>query len=157
MGSIPEIYGKYRAINRRVARGERIYFGQRDSGCSFSTVYRVQDRVLEYPKIGIYTGIGASHSWLWFVELFNRMGFYDLAFLSEDKIKRDGLDSLDVLVMSGGDTFAMAEGLGPESAKKLKDFILKGGLYIGSCAGAYLPMNSPKKHLNLFNYVDVKN
>jgi hypothetical protein len=31
-----------------------------------------------------------------------------------------------------------------------------GGLYIGSCAGAYLPLNSSKEHLNLFNFVNVK-
>ena len=156
MDSFLDIYKNYKAFNRRVAQGEKIYFGQRGSGCSFSTVYRPHDRVLAYPKIGIYTGMGASHSWLWFVELFDRMGLYEIAFLNEDKIQRDGLNGLDVMVMSGGDTFAMAEGLGVKGAHKLEDFIRKGGLYIGSCAGAYLPLNSSKKNLNLFNYVNVK-
>ncbi|GAF89729.1 unnamed protein product, partial [marine sediment metagenome] len=147
MDSFLDIYKNYKAFNRRVAQGERIYFGQRGPGCSFSTVYRANDRVLAYPKIGIYTGMGASHSWLWFVELFDRMGFYEIAFLNEDEIQRDGLNGLDILVMSGGDTFAMAEGLGAKGAHKLEDFIRKGGLYIGSCAGAYLPLNSSKKNL----------
>ena len=109
-----------------------------------------------YPKIGIYTGQGTSHSWLWFVEIFDRMGFYNLAFLTEDQLKTDGLDRFDVLAMSGGDTFAIAEGLGPEGADRLERFIRNGGLYIGSCAGAYLPLHSSKEHLNLFNFVPAK-
>ena len=109
-----------------------------------------------YPKIGIYTGQGASHSWLWFVEIFDRMGFFDVAFLQEPQLKANGLDRCDVLAMSGGDTFAIAKGLGPEGADKLARFIVNGGLYIGSCAGAYLPLHSSKEHLNLFNFVPAK-
>jgi glutamine amidotransferase-like uncharacterized protein len=109
-----------------------------------------------YPKIGIYTGQGASHSWLWFVEIFDRMGFFDVSFLQETHLKANGLDRCDVLAMSGGDTFAIAKGLGPEGADRLMHFIANGGLYIGSCAGAYLPLNSSKEHLNLFNFVSVR-
>jgi len=110
----------------------------------------------QYPKIGIYTGQGTSHSWLWFVEVFDRIGFYDLTFLAETELTSHGLDCLDVLAMSGGDTFAIAEGLGPKGADALKGFIERGGLYIGSCAGAYLPLHSSKEHLNHFNFVPVK-
>lgn len=109
-----------------------------------------------HPRIGIYTGRGTSHSWLWFVDVFDRIGFFDLAFLSETELRGDGLDSCNVLAMSGGDTFAIAEGLGPEGAYKLERFITHGGLYIGSCAGAYLPLHSSKEHLNLFNFVPAK-
>jgi len=87
-----------------------------DGGCS-----------VHYPKIGIYTGTGTSHSWLWFVDIFERFGFYDLVFLNESDIHEIGLNGLDVLVMSGGDTFAVAEGLGKKGAEKLEDFIVNGG------------------------------
>lgn len=109
-----------------------------------------------YPRIGIYTGQGASHSWLWFVEVFDRIGFFDIAFLTETHIRGQGLDRCDVLAMSGGDTFAIAKALGPEGADSLTRFITHGGLYIGSCAGAYLPLHSSKEHLNLFNFVPAK-
>jgi glutamine amidotransferase-like uncharacterized protein len=109
-----------------------------------------------YPKIGIYTGQGTSHSWLWFVEIFDRMGFYDLRFLTENHLKADGLDRCNVLAMSGGDTFAIAQGLGPKGADNLECFIKDGGLYIGACAGAYLPLHSSKEHLNLFNFVPAR-
>jgi len=106
-------------------------------------------------KIGIYTGGGTSHSWLWFVDLFEKRGFHHLYFLNEHDVQ-EGLDHLDVLVISGGDTFAVAEALGPSGADAIFKFVHRGGLYIGSCAGAYLPMKSSKKPLDLFNFVDVK-
>jgi len=111
---------------------------------------------LIYPKIGIYNGAGASHSWLWFVEILDEMGFWDIEFLNDQQIKNGGLNSLNVLLISGGDTFAIAEGLGKEGAEKIKDFLDEGGIYIGSCAGAYLPLKSSIPPLNLFNFASVK-
>ena len=106
-------------------------------------------------NIGIYAGTGTSHSWLWFVDLFEKKGLHHLVFLNERDVQK-GLDALDVLVISGGDTFAVAEALGAPGAESIDKFVRRGGLYIGSCAGAYLPMNSSKKPLDLFNFVDVK-
>ncbi len=108
------------------------------------------------PKIGIYTGKGASHSWLWFVEVFERSGLCRLKFLTEKDIAGKGLEGVQVLAVSGGDTFAVAEALGSRGAAKLEDFIIRGGLYLGSCAGAYLPLHSSKDHLNQFNFVAAK-
>jgi glutamine amidotransferase-like uncharacterized protein len=108
------------------------------------------------PPIGIYTGSGASHSWLWFVEILDRMGFYHVHFVDEKDILSNALEAMDVLLMSGGDTFAIAEGLGTEGSDKLRSFIEGGGLYIGTCAGAYLPLRSSMDFLNQFNFIDVK-
>jgi len=108
------------------------------------------------PPIGIYTGSGASHSWLWFVEILDRMGFENVHFVDERDILSNALEPLDVLLMSGGDTFAIAEGLGAEGSDKLRSFINRGGLYIGSCAGAYLPLRSSMNFLNQFNFVNAK-
>jgi hypothetical protein len=107
-------------------------------------------------KIGLYAGSGTSHSWLWFVDLFERAGFYDLVFLDEFCIRDNEIKALDVLVISGGDTFAVAKSLGKEGGRNIRRFVEQGGVYIGSCAGAYLPMNSSKKPLDWFNFVDVK-
>jgi glutamine amidotransferase-like uncharacterized protein len=156
MKPLRDIYDEYGAINERLVMGERVYFGSRKQGCSFGRRPWRKCRILRYPKIGIYVGVGTSHSWLWFVELFDKMGFHDLVFVDEENIQSHALTDLDVLVMSGGDTFAIAEGLGPVGATKMKAFIMDGGLYIGSCAGAYLPMRSSKEHLNLFNFLNVK-
>jgi len=108
------------------------------------------------PPIGIYTGSGASHSWLWFVEILDRMGFENVHFVDERDILSNALEPLDVLLMSGGDTFAIAKGLGAEGSNKLRSFINRGGLYIGTCAGAYLPLRSSMDFLNQFNFINVK-
>jgi len=151
-----EIYSTYKDLNKRLARGEEISWGAQGSACPAPATHRNTGRVLRYPKIGVYVGSGTSHSWLWFVELCDRMGFYDVVFLDENQIPQDGLKDLDILAMSGGDTFAVAEGLGIGGSQELEAFVKGGGLYIGSCAGAYLPLNSSKEHLNLFNFVNVK-
>ena len=108
------------------------------------------------PKIGLYAGSGTSHSWLWFVDLFEKAGFYDLVFLDEFSVQNNDIKMLDVLVVSGGDTFAVAKSLGKQGGQNIKLFVEQGGTYIGSCAGAYLPMNSSQKFLDQFNFVDVK-
>jgi glutamine amidotransferase-like uncharacterized protein len=108
------------------------------------------------PSIGIYTGSGASHSWLWFVEILDRISFDHPHFLDERDILSNALDRLNVLLMSGGDTFAIAEELGKEGSDKLRKFLEAGGLYIGTCAGAYLPLKSSMHFLNQFNFVNVK-
>ncbi len=111
---------------------------------------------LPYPKIGIYNGAGASHSWLWFVDILDSMGFFDIEFVDEQHIKNGGLQNLQALLLSGGDTFAIAESLGKEGAEKIRVFLEEGGLYIGSCAGAYLPLKSSLSPLNLFNFASVR-
>ncbi|MBC8440135.1 MAG: Type 1 glutamine amidotransferase-like domain-containing protein [Deltaproteobacteria bacterium] len=111
---------------------------------------------MKYPKIGVYAGSGTSHSWLWFVDLFEKAGFCDLVFLDEFSVQNNDIKDLDVLVVSGGDTFAVAQSLGKAGGQHIKSFVEHGGVYIGSCAGAYLPMKSSQKPLDWFNFVDVK-
>ena len=150
------VYDAYAAANARLVRGERIYFDPFLKGRPFTSCESSRSKPVSYPKIGIYTGTGSSHSWLWFVDLFDRMGFHDIDLLDAAAIQRRDLQSFDVLAVSGGDTFAVARALGPTGARSLKTFIENGGLYIGSCAGAYLVMRSSKPHLNLFNYTSVR-
>jgi len=84
------------------------------------------------------------------------MAFHEVVFLTEDMVKSGAPDDLDVFAMSGGDTIRIAEGLGLEGGRAIESFIQGGGLYIGSCAGAYLPLKSSKRHLDRFNFVDIK-
>lgn len=116
----------------------------------------MENRPLIGPGLGIYTGTGASHSWLWFVDLFEKAGFFDLTFLDEFDLQEGALDGLDGFATAGGDTFALAAALGPRGAQQLSRFVENGGIYLGSCAGAYLPMRSSKVPLDRFNFVDVK-
>lgn len=106
-------------------------------------------------RIGIYTGNGASHSWLWFVEVFERNEIFNIDFIDSESIINEDLHKFNVLVFSGGDTFSIAESVTEKGAEKLKEFISSGGLYIGSCAGAYFPLNFDFPPLNYFNLVNA--
>ncbi|MGD9973068.1 MAG: BPL-N domain-containing protein [Desulfatirhabdiaceae bacterium] len=149
-------YQLYQDINLELDRGSACFIGKGDSGIRYSGIPEPHNRRMRHLKIGIYAGSGTSHSWLWFVDMFEKMGFHDLVFLDEITLKQAGLKHLDILVISGGDTFAVAESLAQSGADTIRSFVENGGVYIGSCAGAYLPMNSSKAPLNRFNFVDVK-
>lgn len=150
------VYEAYTALNIRLARGETPEDFPAAGPGSVRRRGREEAFSLRYPRVGIYTGEGSSHSWLWLVEVFERLGFFDLTFFDHHRIKENHLKNLDVLALSGGDTFAMAQALGAQGALALREFITNGGVYLGSCAGAYLPMNSSQKPLDLFNFVPVK-
>lgn len=107
-------------------------------------------------KIGLYCGEGASHSWLWFADLADRANYNSIKLLDEKDVVNGGLSGLSAFFISGGDTFGIARALGGDGALQVESFVRGGGTYVGACAGAYLPLNSSKKHLNMFNFVSVK-
>lgn len=111
---------------------------------------------LSQPAVGVYVGQGASHSWTWFADIFERAGYYSVSFLNEKDIADRALSGCDVFFISGGDTFAIAEGLGNSGAQEIKNFVANGGIYVGSCAGAYLPLKSSLSPLNRFNFVNAR-
>lgn len=145
-----DFYQAYASINQILGQGIEIRFGENEA-----SLLPRDRRPLRLPRIGLYAGIGTSHSWLWFVDLFDRMLFHDIVLLNEDMVKNGTLERMDVFAISGGDTVRIAEGLAREGALALESFIRQGGLYIGSCAGAYLPLKSSKRYLDRFNFVDI--
>ncbi|RMF96551.1 MAG: hypothetical protein D6734_03520 [Candidatus Schekmanbacteria bacterium] len=107
-------------------------------------------------RISIYADEGASHSFIWLIKFFKKHKLYSVNFVSSQNIKEGCLSKCDVLIISGGDSFAIAESLGIEGAKSIENFIKNGGTYIGVCAGAYLMLRSSKKPLNYFNFTSAK-
>ncbi len=70
---------------------------------------------------------------------------------------RDGiLDKTDVLVIPGGSSVTEAKTLGSLGARKIKDFIFRGGGYIGTCAGCVILSESTKSHPNMFGILPFK-
>jgi len=104
----------------------------------------------------VYAGKGASHSWTWFADVFERERHYAVSFVDEEDIRQGVLNACDSLCISGGDTFAIARGLGQEGADCIARFLQRGGIYIGTCAGAYLPLRSSLAPLNIFNFVEAR-
>jgi hypothetical protein len=98
-------------------------------------------------KIALYIGKGASHSWIWLVDTLDAFGFRNIQFITDiTEIKAD------VLVISGGDPFAIFSSLQQKGVSNIRDFIKNGGTYIGICAGTYFALqfhDNPYPWLNM--------
>ncbi|MDD5223570.1 MAG: hypothetical protein PHE84_06245 [bacterium] len=105
-------------------------------------------------QVGIYMGEGTAHSWTWWAEYFEKIGFYRQQYLDEENFA-SRLGGVDFLCLSGGDTFAIAAGLGPAGARALGEFFSGEKVYLGSCAGAYLPLRSSQESLRRFNFLSI--
>jgi hypothetical protein len=149
----PELV-EYREFATRLARGEKLYFDMQNG--KLGAAGSPGSKRLYHPNIGLYYGSGSSHSWTWYVKLLDILNLCNIKFIDDGDFVDSKIDSLDVLLMPGGDTFGMAEALGESGARTMLRFVSGGGLYIGSCAGAYLPLNSSKDPLFHFNFVPVK-
>jgi glutamine amidotransferase-like uncharacterized protein len=109
------------------------------------------------PRVAVYVGEGASHSWIWFCDLLERLGLYDVRFIADTDILAGRLEGIDILLVGGGDTYAMAGSLGGPGARMLESFVRGGGLYHGSCAGAYLVLSGVDlAPFTPFNLIDAR-
>lgn len=106
-------------------------------------------------RIAVYTGPGASNSWIWVADFLERFGYLNSRFFSKPSYFRDRVQA-DVLVIPGGDTFLIAETLGKDGLRNLSLKIAAGMGYVGICAGAYLPMRSSIAPLSDFNLSNVR-
>jgi glutamine amidotransferase-like uncharacterized protein len=93
------------------------------------------------PRVCAYCGEGASHSWIWFADLLERLALFDVDFVTHTDVLAGTLDRADALLVGGGDTYAMAASLGERGAAAIESFVRSGGMYHGSCAGAYLVLS----------------
>ena len=101
-------------------------------------------------KVGVYAdrgpgGIGAVE-WFRLVEESPEMR---LTLLDGADVRAGRLEGLDVLVMPGGNSVTEYETLGKDGVAKMKDFMRKGGGYIGTCAGCCLLMDGHGKRANV--------
>ncbi len=105
----------------------------------------------------VYAGRGSSHSWTWLADLFEGNGVLSVRFFdSNEFISSLVSESVSVAIVSGGDGFAIADSLKGQGFRSLKEFILKGGLFVGICAGAYLPLPSSLEPFSGFNISTTK-
>jgi len=95
---------------------------------------------LSSPLIGVYCGEGAELSYVQdLVEALGGMGFRRISLLTGPLTPGD-LSNLDVLIFGGGDSFRILRSIQPDEARLIRRFVESGGIYIGICAGAMLPV-----------------
>lgn len=71
-------------------------------------------------------------------------------------IRAGALDRADLLVMPGGSSVVESKTLGREGGQKIRDFIHRGGSYIGTCAGCVLLSEPTKSHPNMLGILPFK-
>ena len=87
-------------------------------------------------RIAMYGGGGAPFN---HARIFAELGFF-VDFISPQEIKQGKLSEFDLFGMPGGGGIAMKgqlDPLGADGCKQIRDFVQDGGMYIGSCAGAF--------------------
>jgi hypothetical protein len=98
-------------------------------------------------NIGLYIGPGASHSWIWLVDTLRRAGISTIQFITDMHELQ-----ADLLVISGGDPFSLFSHIGSPGVRCIRQFIERGGTYVGICAGTYFALtfhHDPYPWLNL--------
>lgn len=96
--------------------------------------------------------------WKWMFRALERCGFR-VSLITENEIREGILSEFQILIMPGGSSTGKAIALGPDGCKSIKEFIKKGGSYLGVCAGAYLPFgfNEPTRFMQMFSTSELIN
>jgi len=90
-------------------------------------------------EVAVYTGAGVSdRSRTALAAVLSPQPRLKLRDLTADDIRQGKLAAVNVLVHPGGSGSAQARSLGPEGRQQVRDFVQRGGGYVGICAGAYL-------------------
>lgn len=108
-------------------------------------------RAMETRQILVYAGEGSSHSWTWLADLLESAGITEVRFLGTEEVVEHLKDPASAIVVSGGDGFRIARALSGRGFTRLREFVNRGGQYVGICAGAYLPLPSSLEPFSGFN------
>ena len=109
-------------------------------------------------RIAVYVGDGARNvgAFRW-LEITTRAKNCTSTPVDGEAVRNGALDDVDVLVMPGGSSTDEALSLKEEGRSKVKEFVKRGGGYIGTCAGCCLVMQesspkSKKKRLDMIPF-----
>lgn len=87
-------------------------------------------------RAGVFAGIGAMGlSSTELIRCVARAPELDLTLVDGADIRNGALDDIDLLVMPGGSSNVIVGDLGLKGAENLKEFVRRGGGYVGMCAG----------------------
>ena len=108
-------------------------------------------------RVAVFVGKGARNCGVFrWLEITTRMKGAVATPVDGEAVRAGALDAADVLVMPGGSSVAEAKSLGEDGRGKLKEFIKRGGGYIGTCAGCCLLMEPAKHHPDMLHLIPFK-
>lgn len=104
-------------------------------------------------RVAIYTDVGATARGVDDVTrcLAALEGRFVVTRVTAEQIRTGALDRADVLVQGGGGASKQAAALAPEGREKVRQFVERGGGYVGICAGAYLATTDYTWSLGVLN------
>ena len=107
-------------------------------------------------KTAVFAGDGPrGRGYISWLQLVKSSPELDLVPVDAGMIRAGALDSVDVLVIPGGSSIVEKKDLGPEGAARIRDFVRRGGGYIGTCAGCCLALDerdTPERGIGLIPY-----
>ncbi|MFX1295893.1 MAG: BPL-N domain-containing protein [Promethearchaeota archaeon] len=86
-------------------------------------------------QVALYTGPGAEKIKDVERAIRNRVPYH---LINASEVRNGVLDNYKLLIMSGGYTAHYIPNLKPKGCESIKDFLYRGGRYLGICAGAYI-------------------
>ena len=130
-----------------------------DASCGEMALKRFREHANPLPppaKVCIFAGRGPkSNGACEYARLVASSPEMELTLVDAQMIRDGALEGHDLLIMPGGDSRTEKKDIGPAGAEKIKEFVRKGGSYLGSCAGCCLLMDdkmSPERGIGIVPY-----
>lgn len=93
-------------------------------------------------KTAFYIGNGSSGGGvIHLARLLEYSPQVELTLIDGEDMRKGKLDGFDLVVMPGGSSGRQMKSMGKAGVAALRDFIRKGGSYIGVCAGCHITLN----------------
>ena len=90
-------------------------------------------------RAGVFTGVGSMGlSSTELIRYVARSPELDLTLVDGEDVRNGALNGLDLLVVPGGSSWVIVGDMGPKGIENVKEFIRKGGSFIGICAGCVM-------------------
>ena len=124
--------------------------------CAFSGY--TQDTCASAPvRVAVYVGPGARSVGMFrWIQLVDQAPELKAIFVDGAAIRSGALRNADAVVMPGGKSYIIADELGTDGAEELRRFILDGGSYIGTCAGAILMLDDLSRERKMLGVAPFK-
>ena len=84
-------------------------------------------------------------------ETLNRVPYFMWQPISASEIRSEGLDNFDVIICPGGSGREQGDDLGTKGKIAIRNYVARGGGYLGICAGAFLATTNDNYGLALVN------
>jgi putative intracellular protease/amidase len=121
------------------------------AGVAFPAHAETEAAATQPIRVGIYVDTGTGDSREKVIEALRTDVGISVSRLKAEDIRAGKLKGFDVLIHPGGSGGKQGRGLAEKGRAEVRDFVSRGGGYVGFCAGAYLATNDYEWSLALID------